>query len=66
MSGALLLGLMAGFLGRAPIPTDMPDGLSAPESWLASIILGLVGAVLGWLIFTAEPGIGDTDVFDGG
>jgi uncharacterized membrane protein YeaQ/YmgE (transglycosylase-associated protein family) len=29
-------------------------------------VLGLVGAVVGWLIFTALLGIGDTDVFDWG
>jgi uncharacterized membrane protein YeaQ/YmgE (transglycosylase-associated protein family) len=34
--------------------------------WLVSIVLGLVGAALGWLIFTAGLGIGDEDVFDWG
>jgi uncharacterized membrane protein YeaQ/YmgE (transglycosylase-associated protein family) len=28
------------------------------------IVLGLVGAALGWAIFTAGLGIGDTDMFD--
>ena len=27
-------------------------------------VVGLVGAVVGWLIFTAGLGIGDKDVFD--
>jgi uncharacterized membrane protein YeaQ/YmgE (transglycosylase-associated protein family) len=27
-------------------------------------VLGLVGAVVGWLIFTGLLGIGDDDVFD--
>ncbi len=36
------------------------------RSWLASIVLGLVGAVVGWLVFMASLGIGDTDVFDSG
>ena len=31
-----------------------------------SIVLGLVGAALGWLIFTAGLGISDEDVFDWG
>lgn len=31
-----------------------------------SIILGLAGAILGWLIFTALIGIGDDDIFDWG
>ena len=66
MIGALLLGLVAGFIGRAVVPNDVLEGLSGPKSWLASIVLGLVGAVVGWLIFTGVLGIGDTDVFDWG
>ena len=66
MIGALLLGLVAGFVGRALVPHDVLEGMSGPKSWLASIGLGLVGAVVGWLIFTAALGIGDTDVFDWG
>jgi uncharacterized membrane protein YeaQ/YmgE (transglycosylase-associated protein family) len=62
--GALILGLVAGFVGRAIVPNDALEGLSGPKSWLASIVLGLVGAVVGWLIFTDLLGIGDTDVFD--
>jgi uncharacterized membrane protein YeaQ/YmgE (transglycosylase-associated protein family) len=64
--GALLLGLVAGFIGRAIVPHDVLEGIEGPKSWLASIVLGLVGAVVGWLIFTAGLGIGDTDVFDWG
>jgi uncharacterized membrane protein YeaQ/YmgE (transglycosylase-associated protein family) len=37
-----------------------------PTSWLVSILLGLTGAVLGYLIFTVGLGIGDTDMFDFG
>ena len=66
MIGALILGLVAGFVGRALVPNDALEGLSGPKSWLASIVLGLVGAVVGWLIFTGLFGIGDTDVFDWG
>jgi uncharacterized membrane protein YeaQ/YmgE (transglycosylase-associated protein family) len=62
--GALILGLVAGFIGRALVPNDALEGLSGPKSWLASVVLGLVGAAVGWLIFTAGLGIGDTDVFD--
>jgi uncharacterized membrane protein YeaQ/YmgE (transglycosylase-associated protein family) len=62
--GALILGLVAGFVGRALVPNDALEGLSGPKSWLASIVLGLVGAVVGWFIFTDLLGIGDTDVFD--
>jgi uncharacterized membrane protein YeaQ/YmgE (transglycosylase-associated protein family) len=64
--GALLLGLVAGFIGRALVPNDVLEDLSGPKSWLASIVLGLIGAAVGWAIFTAGLGIGDTDVFDGG
>jgi uncharacterized membrane protein YeaQ/YmgE (transglycosylase-associated protein family) len=64
MIGALILGLVAGFVGRALVPNDVFEGMRGPKSWLVSIALGLVGAVVGWLIFTAGLGIGDTDVFD--
>ena len=65
MIGALLLGLAAGVIGRLLVP-DMWSGLSGPKSWLFSLVLGLAGAVLGYLIFTEWLGIGDTDVFDWG
>ena len=65
MIGALLLGLVAGVIGRMLVP-DMWSGLSGPRSWLFSLVLGLAGAILGYLIFTDGLGIGDTDVFDWG
>ncbi|HEX3239684.1 MAG TPA: GlsB/YeaQ/YmgE family stress response membrane protein [Solirubrobacterales bacterium] len=64
MIGALILGLFAGALGRAIIPNDAFEGMRGPRSWLVSIVLGLVGAALGWAIFTAGLGIGDDDMFD--
>ena len=66
MIGALLLGLVAGFIGRALVPNDVFAGMKGAKSWLVSIALGLVGAALGWVIFTAGLGIGDEDVFDWG
>ena len=66
MVGALLLGFVAGFIGRALVPNDVFAGMEGPKSWLVSVVLGLVGAALGWLIFTAGLGIGDEDVFDWG
>lgn len=66
MIGALLLGLVAGAIGRALVPNDAFEQMSGPSSWLVSIVLGLVGAAVGWAIFTAGLGIGDTDVFDWG
>ena len=58
MIGAIILGLVAGFIGRAIMPGRQRMGV------LATMALGLVGAVVGWAIFTAGLGIGDTDVFD--
>ena len=66
MIGALLLGLVAGFIGRALVPNDVFQGMSGPRSWAASVVLGLVGAAVGWLLFTGLLGIGDTDAFDWG
>jgi uncharacterized membrane protein YeaQ/YmgE (transglycosylase-associated protein family) len=58
MIGALLLGLVAGFIGKALMPGDDPGG------FVATILLGLAGAALGWVIFTLGLGIGDKDMFD--
>jgi uncharacterized membrane protein YeaQ/YmgE (transglycosylase-associated protein family) len=63
--GAILLGLVAGCVGRFLVP-DMWSGLSGPKSWLFSLLLGLAGALLGYLIFTVGLGIGDAEVFDFG
>ena len=65
MIGALLLGFVAGAVGRLLVP-DMWSGLSGPKSWLFSLILGLAGALVGYLIFTVGLGIGDKNVFDFG
>jgi uncharacterized membrane protein YeaQ/YmgE (transglycosylase-associated protein family) len=64
MIGALILGLLAGFIGRALVPNDAFADMSGPKSWLVSIVLGLVGAALGYVIFTLGLGIGDDDAFD--
>jgi len=66
MCGALLLGLFCGAVARMLIPGDAFRGMSGPMSWLVSIALGLIGAVVGYLIFTVAFGIGDTDIFDWG
>ena len=65
MIGAILLGFVAGTVGRLLVP-DMWSELSGPKSWLFSLVLGLCGAMLGYLIFTVWLGIGDTAVFDFG
>ena len=64
MVGALILGLLAGFLARALVPNDAFESMSGPKSWLVSIVLGLVGAFVGYLIFNRLFGIGDDDIFD--
>jgi uncharacterized membrane protein YeaQ/YmgE (transglycosylase-associated protein family) len=64
MIGALILGFVAGFIGRALVPNDVLSGMHGPKSWLASIVLGLVGAFVGYLFFTRLLGIGDDDAFD--
>jgi uncharacterized membrane protein YeaQ/YmgE (transglycosylase-associated protein family) len=64
MIGALILGLVAGAVARLVIPNDAFEHLEGWKSWLATIVIGLVGAFVGWLIFTGLFGIGDTDVFD--
>jgi uncharacterized membrane protein YeaQ/YmgE (transglycosylase-associated protein family) len=64
MIGALILGLVAGVVGRMLMPGDVFRHMSGPTSWLISLGLGLAGAALGYLIFTTLLGIGDDDVFD--
>jgi uncharacterized membrane protein YeaQ/YmgE (transglycosylase-associated protein family) len=58
MVGAIILGLVAGYIAKAIVPGDDPGG------FFVTIALGLVGSVVGFLIFTELLGIGDTDVFD--
>lgn len=66
MIGALLLGLVAGFIGRALVPNDIFQDMSGPSSWAVSVVVGLAGAAVGYAIFTLLLGIGDDDAFDWG
>ena len=66
MIGALLLGLFCGIVARVLVPGDAFRHMKGPRSWLVSIVLGLVGALVGYLIFTVGLGIGDTNIFDWG
>jgi uncharacterized membrane protein YeaQ/YmgE (transglycosylase-associated protein family) len=66
MVGALLLGFVCGVLARIIVPRDAFRGMSGPVSWAVSLGLGLVGALVGYVIFTLGLGIGDTDIFDWG
>lgn len=66
MIGAIIVGFIAGVIGRALMPGDPFRHLSGPKSWGVSLLVGLGGALLGYLIFTVGLGIGDTDIFDWG
>ena len=66
MLGAILLGLFCGIVARMLIPGDAFRNMSGPMSWLVSLGLGLLGALLGYLIFTVLFNIGDDDIFDWG
>ena len=58
MIGAVILGIVAGFLGRLLMPGKDKMG------FLATVILGIAGAALGFLVFTELLGIGDSSAFD--
>jgi uncharacterized membrane protein YeaQ/YmgE (transglycosylase-associated protein family) len=62
----LLLGFVCGVIGRAVVPNDAFRTMSGWQSWLASTALGLLGALVGYGIFTGIFGIGDDDKFDWG
>lgn len=66
MVGALLLGFVCGVVARVLMPGDVFRGMSGPASWAVSLGLGLLGALVGYVIFTLGLGIGDTDIFDWG
>jgi uncharacterized membrane protein YeaQ/YmgE (transglycosylase-associated protein family) len=48
------------------VPFDYYRHMRGPKSWGVSILLGLGGALLGYVIFTLGLGIGDDDIFDWG
>lgn len=63
---ALALGFVAGAIGRALVPGDAFRSFSGWQSWLISTMLGLIGSLVGYWIFTGLFGIGDDDRFDWG
>ena len=63
---AILLGFVAGAIGRALVPNDAFEAMTGWKSWLLSTVLGLIGALAGYFIFTELFGIGDEDKFDWG
>lgn len=58
MIGAIILGILAGFIGKALMPGKDPGG------FFVTILIGIAGALVGFFIFTELLGIGDSDTFD--
>jgi len=58
MIGAIILGLLAGYIAKALLPGDDPGG------FFVTILLGLAGSLIGFFIFTELFGIGDSEMFD--
>jgi uncharacterized membrane protein YeaQ/YmgE (transglycosylase-associated protein family) len=58
MIGAIILGLLAGYIAKALMPGKDPGG------FFVTILLGLAGSLVGFFVFTELLGIGDSDMFD--
>ena len=55
---AIIIGIIAGYLGRALLPGKDSMG------FVGTVLVGIVGALVGWALFTYALGIGDNDKFD--
>jgi uncharacterized membrane protein YeaQ/YmgE (transglycosylase-associated protein family) len=58
MIGAIILGLLAGYIAKALLPGPDPGG------FIVTILLGLAGSLVGFFLFTELLGIGDDKAFD--
>jgi uncharacterized membrane protein YeaQ/YmgE (transglycosylase-associated protein family) len=58
MLGALLVGLVAGYLGRLFAPN------SGVQGCLPTAAVGIAGSLVGYFIFTEALGVGDSEVLD--
>ena len=58
MVGAIILGVVAGYVGRMLMPGRDKMG------FIMTVLLGLAGSVVGFLVFTELLGIGDNQMFD--
>ena len=58
MVGAIVLGIVAGYVGRLLMPGRDQMG------FIATVLLGVGGAIVGFLVFTELFGIGDNEMFD--
>lgn len=56
--GAIILGILAGYLARLLMPGRQDIG------FLLTAALGIVGALVGFFVFTELLGIGDSEAFD--
>jgi uncharacterized membrane protein YeaQ/YmgE (transglycosylase-associated protein family) len=55
---AIVIGIIAGYLGRLLLPGKDPMG------FVGTVIAGIIGALVGYFLFTSLLGIGDDDKFD--
>ena len=58
MIGAIILGLLAGYIAKALVPGRIREGSSSRSG------LGLAGSLVGFFLFTELLGIGDNQAFD--
>jgi uncharacterized membrane protein YeaQ/YmgE (transglycosylase-associated protein family) len=58
MVGAIILGIIAGYIGRLLMPGRDKMG------FIATMLLGIAGAAVGFLLFTELLGVGDNQMFD--
>ena len=56
--GAIVLGILAGYIAKALLPGDDPGG------FIVTVLLGIAGALIGYFLFTELLNIGDEDKFD--
>jgi uncharacterized membrane protein YeaQ/YmgE (transglycosylase-associated protein family) len=55
---AIVIGTIAGYLGRLLLPGRDPMG------FIQTVAFGIIGALVGYFLFTELLGIGDEDKFD--
>ncbi len=55
---AIVIGIIAGYLGRLLLPGKDPMG------FVGTVAAGIVGSLVGFFVFTSLLGIGDNDKFD--
>ena len=55
---AIVIGIIAGYLGRLLLPGRDPMG------FVQTVAFGIIGSLVGYFVFTKVLGIGDDDKFD--